>query len=171
MDKNSKKYKIYLGTDHAGFDMKEKVSAFLKKKGFDVVDCGAKKYDEYDDYPDFISLVAEAVSCNPEINRGIIFGGSGEGEAIVANRYPNVRTTVYYGGGVLSHKLDIIRLGREHNNSNVLSLGARFMSDSLAIKAIELWLNTVFTGADRHIRRIKKIERVSREIKCKVDLS
>lgn len=168
--KVTKKYKIYLGTDHAGFELKEKVSNYLKAKGFEVFDCGAKKYDEYDDYPDFISPVAEAVSCNPDLNRGIIFGGSGEGEAIVANRYPNVRATVYYGGGFLSDKLEIVELGRKHNNSNILSLGARFVKSSLAIKAINLWLKTAFSGEDRHIRRIKKIERISREVKCKLDL-
>lgn len=166
-----KKYKIFLGTDHAGFELKEKVSAYLKKVGFEVTDFGAKKLDPHDDYPDYISLVAEAVSCNPDMNRGIVFGGSGQGEAIVANRYPNVRATVYYGGGFLSEKIEIVELGREHNNSNVLSIGARFVSVSLAKKAIYFWLNTAFSGEEKHIRRIKKIEKISREVKCKVNVS
>jgi len=171
MNKVSKKYKIFLGTDHAGFELKEKVSAYLKKAGFEVTDFGAKKFDQYDDYPDYISLVAESISCNPDMNRGIIFGGSGQGEAIVANRYPNVRTTVYYGGGFMSDKLEIIKLGREHNNSNILSIGARFVNFSLAKKAIDLWLGTAFSGEEKHIRRIKKIEKISREVKCNVNIS
>ncbi len=170
MNNVSKKYRIYLGTDHAGFELKNKISEFLKKEGFEVEDCGAKNFDQYDDYPDYISIVAESISCNPDMNRGIIFGGSGEGEAIVANRFPNVRTTVYYGGGFLNNKLDIVRLGREHNNSNVLSIGARFVSLSLAKKAIMLWLSTAFSGEEKHVRRIKKIERISRDVKCKINL-
>lgn len=170
MDKSSKKIRIYLGTDHAGFELKEKVSKYLKSEGYDVFDCGAKRYDQYDDYPDYISFVAEAVSCDPDSSRGIIFGGSGQGEAIAANRYPNIRTTVYYGGGIFSNKFEIIKLGREHNNSNILSIGARFVSFYLAKKAINLWLSTNFSKEEKHIRRIKKIERISREIKCKINL-
>lgn len=170
MNESSKKLRIYLGTDHAGFELKEKISSYLKLKGYNVTDCGAKRYDEYDDYPDYISLVAESVSCDPDSSMGIIFGGSGQGEAIVANRYPNIRTTVYYGGGFLSNKLEIIKLGREHNNSNVLSIGARFVSFSITKQAVDLWLSTSFSKEEKHTRRIKKIERISREVKCKINL-
>jgi ribose 5-phosphate isomerase B len=171
MSNISKKYKIYLGADHAGFELKEKVLKYLQDAGFEVFDFGAKSLEEFDDYPDYISPVAESVSCNPDLNRGIIFGGSGQGEAIVANRYPNVRATVYYGGGFFADRLDIIELGRKHNNSNILSMGARFVKFSLAKKAIDLWLRTAFSGEEKHIRRIKKIEKISRDVKCKIDIS
>jgi ribose 5-phosphate isomerase B len=157
--------KVYIGTDHAGFVMKEKLIPFIKKLGYEVVDCGAYKYDDSDDYPDFIAPVAKAVSLNPEHIRGVILGGSGEGEGMVANRYPNVRATVYYGDPGLFPEADIIKLGREHNDSNILSLGARFLTLNSVKKAVELWLKTEFSKGERHIRRIKEIERSSREVK------
>jgi ribose 5-phosphate isomerase B len=162
---NNRKFKIYVGTDHAGFRLKEKITPYLTSLGYEVLDFGAHGYDESDDYPDYISKVASAVSLNPENIRGVIFGGSGQGEAIVANRYPNVRAIVYYGGGLLSSKKAIVKLGRQHNDSNILSIGARYVSVSLAKKAIREWLQERFEGSERHARRIKKIERISREIK------
>ena len=164
MSKKTPHFKIYIGSDHAGFKIKQKIIPWLKKRGYEIFDCGAFQYDEYDDYPDFIAPVAKAVSMNPEHVRGIIFGGSGQGEAIVANRFPHVRAIVYYGKSRFSFK-DIIKLGREHNNSNVISIGARFVSLSATKIAIEKWLTVHFTWADRHVRRIKKIERVSNEVK------
>ena len=113
--------KIFLGSDHAGFQLKEEVKGFLIKKGYSVEDKGALQYQAEDDYPDFIRPVAEAVSKDPENVRGIIFGGSGQGEAMCANRIKGVRAAVYYGGTV-----HIVELSREHNNANVLSLGAGF---------------------------------------------
>jgi ribose 5-phosphate isomerase B len=161
----SHKLKIYIGTDHAGFAMKEKLIPFIQKLGYEVVDCGAHKFEDNDDYPDFISPVAKSVALNPDYVRGIILGGSGEGEGIVANRFPNVRATVFYGGtGVLS-KYAILILGRKHNDTNILSLGARFLSLSTAKKAVKIWLETPFPRGERHIRRIKKIEKISRDIK------
>lgn len=144
--------KIYLGTDHAGFELKEKVKAYLKAQDFHVEDQGAFELKPEDDYPDFIKVVATIVAADPE-SRGIIFGGSGQGEAICANRYPRVRATVYAGGG-----LDLVKLAREHNNCNVLSLGARFISFEEAKEAIDLWLSTPFSGDDRHIRRNLKLD-------------
>ena len=142
---------IYLATDHAGFELKEKIKKFLIEKKYEVKDFGAFLYDENDDYPDFVKLAAEAVSKNPVLSRGIVLGGSGQGEAMVANRYKGVRAAVLY-------KLDesIIKLSREHNDANVLSLGARFLEEKDAIKAVELWLNTPFSGEERHSRRIAK---------------
>ncbi len=162
----SHKHKIYIGTDHAGFELKEKLVPFIKKLGYEVVDCGAYILDPKDDDPNFVSSVARAVAMNPEHIKGIILGGSGQGEAIVANRFPNVRAIVYYGkpAGIFK-KLDIIRLGREHNDSNVLSLGARFISLGSAKKAVKQWLDIPFSNAERHIRRIKETEVVSRSIK------
>src|SRR3989344_4894737 len=116
------KPKIYIGSDHAGFDMKQELIPFIEELGYEVIDFGAYIYDAVDDYPDFISPVAKAVALNPESNCGIVLGGSGQGEAIVANRYPNVRAVVYYGGNI-----DIIKFSREHNDANILSLGAKFL--------------------------------------------
>src|SRR3990167_2604895 len=106
---------IYLATDHAGFALKEKIREFLQREGYQVKDCGAYSQDSEDDYPDFISKAAEAVSKNPE-NKAIILGGSGQGEAIVANKFPNVKCAVYYGG-----QSEMPKITREHNDSNVLS--------------------------------------------------
>ena len=145
--------KIFLATDHAGFELKEKLLSFLKDLGYEVEDKGAFSYDKDDDYPDFISQVAEEVSKDKE-SKGIILGGSGQGEAIVANKFPNIRASVYYGGD-----FEIISLSRKHNDSNILSLGSRFVSEDLAKEAVKLWLETDFSGEERHLRRIKKIEK------------
>ena len=145
---------IYLATDHAGFELKEKIKKFLIDGGYKVKDFGAFKLDSDDDYPDFIHKAAKAVSKKSSDSLGIILGGSGQGEAMVANRYKRVRATVYYGG-----EKEIIRLSREHNNANVLSLGARFLSEKEAIAAVSLWLKTPFTRKERHQRRIEKIDK------------
>lgn len=148
--------KIYIATDHGGYDMKEALASYVEKElGYVVADMGAHQLDTNDDYPDFISLAATEVSHDPSGSLGIILGGSGQGEAMVANRFPNVRCTVYYGGS-----LDIITLSREHNNANMLSLGARFMTLEEAKAAVKLWLSTAFTSEERHVRRIKKIEKI-----------
>lgn len=148
---------IYLATDHAGFELKEAIKKFLRKEGYEVKDCGAQTLDPQDDYPDFISKAAEAVSKEPE-SYGIILGGSGQGEAIVANKFPNVRASVYYG------KLEEMpRLTREHNDSNILSLGARFLSVDETLAAVKLFLETPFSGDPRHIRRIEKIKKLEQK--------
>ncbi len=148
------KKKIYIASDHAGFELKEKLIAYLVEDlGREVSDEGAFEYNEQDDYPDFVSKVAQKVSDNPEDSLGIVLGGSGQGEAIVANRFKNIRATVYYGGN-----RDIIRVSREHNDSNILSLGARFLDNKTAKKAVTVWLNTEFSEDERHIRRINKID-------------
>ena len=145
---------IYLGTDHAGFELKETVKKHLEDEGFEVEDKGAYWYDGEDDYPDFVFPVAKVVSRDLN-SRGIIFGGSGQGEAICANRIEGIRAAVYYGGVE-----EIVQLSREHNNANILSLGARFLTSDIAIKVVELWLKTDFKG-ERHIRRILKIDHPS----------
>ena len=165
----SHKKKVYIGTDHAGFKMKEKLIPFIEELGYEVVDCGAYKDDKDDDYPEFISPVAKAVALNPNHNLGIILGGSGQGEAIVANRFPNVRAIVYYGKPGMFSKLDVIRLGREHNDSNVLSLGARFLSLNSAKDAVKKWLEIPFSNEERHTRRIKETEMITRSIKNNFD--
>ncbi|HUD03946.1 MAG TPA: RpiB/LacA/LacB family sugar-phosphate isomerase, partial [Candidatus Paceibacterota bacterium] len=119
--------------------------------GYDVRDCGAKEYNPEDDYPDFIIPVAKEVSHDPSHLLGIVIGGSGQGEAMCANKVYGIRAAVYYGGNT-----DIIRLSREHNDANVLSLGARFINPEDAKAVTKLWLDTKFSGAERHKRRIHK---------------
>ncbi|MFT5281081.1 MAG: ribose 5-phosphate isomerase B [Flavobacteriaceae bacterium] len=144
--------KIHLATDHAGFKMKEDIKLYLKKLDYEVVDHGAFSYNPEDDYPEFIKLAAQSVSDNP-FDKAIIFGGSGQGEDMVAGKYTNIRSAVYYGG-----PLEIVRLAKEHNNANILSLGARFMSHEEAQEAVQIFLETEFSGEERHIRRIENIE-------------
>ncbi|MBI2579749.1 MAG: RpiB/LacA/LacB family sugar-phosphate isomerase [Candidatus Aenigmarchaeota archaeon] len=143
---------IYLASDHAGYSLKEAVKKFLEEKNFRCVDVGPHSYDGNDDYPDFIIPAAEKASGHPD-NRAVIFGGSGQGEAIAANKVKGVRAAVFYGGPE-----EIISLSRTHNDANVLSIGARFVSEESAIKAVELWLRTPFPGEERHGRRIGKIK-------------
>jgi len=144
--------RVYIGGDHAGFEMKRGIISFLEERGFDVYDCGPREYVHDDDYPDYISIVAGHVSGETDA-MGIVLGWSGQGEAMVANRFPNVRCAVFYGGS--KH---VLTLSREHNDANVLSLGAHFITTQEASQAVELWLNTKFSGEERHIRRIKKID-------------
>ena len=142
---------IHLATDHAGLELKNAIKDYLIEKGHEVTDHGAHEYDAQDDYPDFIFPCARAVAANPE-NRGIILGGSGQGEAMAANRIKGVRAAVYYG-----EEREIARLSREHNNANVLSLGARFISEQEIYDIIEIWLDEPFNGG-RHQRRIEKLD-------------
>ena len=149
--------KIYLATDHAGFELKEKVLAYLKEKysEIEVEDCGAYVYDEHDDYPTFIKQAKEALSYdlqNGLDSRAVVFGGSGEGEAIVMNRQSGIRCTTYYGG-----TLDIVRLGREHNDANAISFGYRFVEEEECYRAIDIFLETEFEGG-RHIQRVEEID-------------
>lgn len=147
--------KIFIGSDHAGFELKGKLIPFLKELGYEVEDKGASSYDANDDYPDFVKPVAEAVSQDREA-RGVVLGGSGQGEAIQANRYKGVRAFEYYGPS--RGEVDIIKDSRSHNNSNVISLGARFITEEEAKAAVKLWLETPFSGEERHVRRIAKID-------------
>lgn len=151
--------KIYLATDHAGFELKGKILKFLQDNGYEVEDCGPYSYDKNDDYPDFIRKAAEKVSKDPEGSRGVILGGSGQGEAIVANKFPNVRAIVYYGNNP-----DILPLSREHNNANVLSIGVRFVDEQTILAEIKKWLEAPFTNEERHVRRIEKIKKIEQKI-------
>ena len=146
--------KIYFASDHAGFSLKNELVAYLRdEKGLDVVDCGADVYDEKDDFTDFIPKAVKFVSEDPENAKAIILGGSGEGEAMVANRFKGVRATVYYGG-----ENKILELSREHNDANILSLGARFLAVDEAKEAVDIWLTHSFSGEERHSRRNKAID-------------
>lgn len=145
--------KIYFAADHAGFAHKEILIPYVRDLGYEVIDCGAYTYTEADDYPEFMKKAAEAVSQNPTGAMAIILGGSGQGEAIVANRCAHVRTVVYYGGN-----REIITLSRQHNNANTLSLGARFIDAEEAKEIVSLWLGTPFSEDERHTRRIAQID-------------
>lgn len=160
--------KIHIGADHAGFELKGELIKHLEGKGYEVVDHGANEYDEEDDYPDFVKPTVEAVVeglNKEEIVRGIVIGGSGQGEAICANRYVGIRATVFNGqyepvneSGDLRDVPNEIVISRTHNDSNVLSLGARFLSVQDAVEAVDLWLETAFSEDERHLRRIRKID-------------
>jgi len=143
--------KIHLATDHAGLELKDKIKQHLIELGHDVIDHGAYEYDALDDYPDFIFPCAKSVAEDSK-SRGIIFGGSGQGEAMAANRIKGVRAAVFYNG-----PKEIIELSRQHNNANILSLGARFMSEEEIYQMIEIWLSTDFEEG-RHQSRIDKLD-------------
>lgn len=146
--------KVFIGTDHAGFDLKENVKAFLMKEGYDVVDCGALTFDKNDDYPDFCAKAAEGVATTPE-SMGFVFGKSGAGECIVANKVHGIRCA-------LAVNEENVRLAREHNDANMLSLGSLFMSDEQAQELAKLFLTTPFSNEERHKRRIEKIRRLEK---------
>lgn len=165
--------KIYLGTDHAGFELKEKLKVYLQEVflDYEVMDLGAFNFIEGDDYPDYIKKVAEEVSKDNENGEkvGIILGGSGQGEAICANRFPNVLACVFYGqkepikeidikGESSVDSFEIIKLARRHNNANILSIGARFVGEDEAKFAVEVFLKTEFLNEERHLRRINKVD-------------
>lgn len=145
--------KIYFATDHAGYDLKNKLVKFVSDLGYKVEDCGAYELNINDDYPEFIKKASAKVSADPQNSKAIILGGSGQGEDMVADKFPNVRSAVYYGG-----PLEIVKLSREHNDANILSLGARFVTEEEAKQAVKLWLETPFSGEDRHTRRIEQID-------------
>lgn len=153
---------IHIGTDHAGYELKEILKTFLERKGYEVVDHGADEYDEDDDYPDFIFPVAKNVALDPN-SMGIILGGSGQGEAIAANRVKGVRAVVFNGQYQPADGREVpeeIVTSRQHNDANILSLGARFLSEEEAKEAVELWLETDFSGEERHLRRIKMLDQL-----------
>ncbi|MFA5987313.1 MAG: RpiB/LacA/LacB family sugar-phosphate isomerase [Candidatus Paceibacterota bacterium] len=144
---------IYLGSDHAGFELKNGIKEYLVSQGFEVVDVGADNLDLNDDYTDYIFPVASAVAKNPRECKGVIFGRSGQGEAMLSNRLSGVRAVVYYGGPI-----DIVRLSREHNDANIISFGAQFVGLAEAKSAVRLWLGAAFSDDPRYQRRIEKAE-------------
>ncbi len=148
--------KIYIGTDHAGFELKEELKKFLKDLGCEVEDKGAYEFNKEDDYPDFILPVVKAVAediAKDLDSRGIVIGGSGQGEAIVANKVKKIRAAVVYDEYSA-------RMSREHNDANIVSLGTRTLSADKAKKLVKLWLETPFSNEERHKRRIEKIKTI-----------
>jgi len=141
--------KIGIGSDHAGFEYKERIKQLLRELGHEVRDFGADSAAEPVDYPNYIRPVAEAVA-RGDMEKGIVLGGSGNGEAMVANRVRGVRCALCWN-------LESARLSREHNDANVLSLGQRMLPPDLALEIVRVWLNTPFAGG-RHERRIREID-------------
>lgn len=141
--------KIHLGTDHAGFDFKNDLVAYLESKGYEVIDHGAHSYDADDDYPAFCIAAAQAVAQDSD-SLGIVIGGSGNGEQIAANKVSGIRAA-------LAWSVEIAKLAREHNNANVLGLGARMHDKETAFAIVDAFLQTPFSNVDRHIRRISQI--------------
>ncbi len=162
---------IYLASDHTGFEVKKVVKAALEQDGYEVADCGTDSYDQYDDYPDFISKAAEAVSKDPENSMGIVFGGSGEGEAMVANKFKGVRCALFDAPAVpvqavniegrqSTDPFEILKLTREHNGANMLSIGVRFLKEDDILKSVKLWLKSPAPTDPKHLRRIEKIKKI-----------
>ena len=141
--------RVYLGSDHAGYELKQHLVQWLTSAGHEPVDCGPHIYDAVDDYPPFILRAAERTAADPEA-LGIVIGGSGNGEAIAANKVKGVRAA-------LAWSTQTAELGREHNNANVISVGARMHSLDEATKFVEVFINTPFSQDPRHIRRIDMI--------------
>lgn len=153
---NNQSLKIVLAADHAGFAAKEAIKKFLEGEGYAVTDVGASEYQDGDDYPRYMTQAAMKVAEDMSgETRAVIFGGSGQGEAMVANRFPGVRAAVWYGG-----TLEIISKSREHNDSNVLSIGARFVDEKAVKEAVKIWLGTPFSDDEKHRRRIEMIDNI-----------
>ena len=141
--------RVYLGSDHAGFELKEHLRGWLAEQGHEPVDCGAQRYDPDDDYPAFVIAAAQRTVSDPG-SRGVVIGGSGNGEAIAANKVVGVRTALVWND-------QIARLAREHNDANVISLGARMHTMEEATRFVEIFLRTPFSSDPRHMRRIGQI--------------
>ncbi|MHB1086986.1 MAG: RpiB/LacA/LacB family sugar-phosphate isomerase [Minisyncoccota bacterium] len=160
--------RVYFASDHAGFELKNKLIEFVRDTlGADVQDCGAHELDTSDDYPRIIASAAKRLSSDVSQgidSRAVLLGGSGQGEAMVANRFKGVRAALYYGEAkapqtdVAGKRLDMIASVREHNDANALSLGARFLSLEEAQDAVRRWLETSFSGDERHARRVADID-------------
>lgn len=162
--------KVFLASDHTGLELKEHLKEFLSSKEYEVEDCGAYEYDKDDDYPDFIAKAAEGVSRNRG-SFGVVIGGSGQGEAMTANKELGIRCALFYAPAIPATAVDIsgrestdpfeiIKLTRQHNNANMLSLSARFLTFEESEQAVLLFLETPFSGEERHQRRVEKIAKL-----------
>lgn len=138
--------RVHIGSDHAGFELKTHLVDWLGREGYEVVDHGAVEYDPVDDYPPYVMRAAVAVTNDPG-SLGIVVGGSGNGEAIAANKVRGVRAALAWND-------DTASLGRAHNDANVVSIGARMHSLDEATRLVERFLTTPFSGEERHARRI-----------------
>jgi len=143
---------IYIGSDHAGFKLKEKLKVFLKNKGYEVIDVGNTTYQKLDDYPKYSTRVAERV-VKHKSSFGVMIGHSGQGEAMACNKVRGARAA-------LAYSTEIARLARSHNNANILCLGQGFTTLPMAKQITEVFLNTRFSSAKRHHRRVKQLSRI-----------
>ncbi|GGS97096.1 ribose-5-phosphate isomerase [Planobispora rosea] len=141
--------RVYIGADHAGYELKNHLVSWLKEHGHEVTDCGPFVYDAEDDYPPFVLRAAQGVAEDPG-SLGVVIGGSGNGEQIAANKVRGVRAA-------LAWSEDTAKLGREHNDANVISIGSRMHSTEEATRFVELFLATPYSGAERHSRRIDQL--------------
>jgi ribose 5-phosphate isomerase B len=141
--------RVYLGSDHAGFELKQRIIEHLTALGHEPVDCGPHAYDAEDDYPPYVLLAATRAAGDPG-SLGIVLGGSGNGEAIAANKVAGIRCALAFSD-------DTARLGREHNNANCLSLGARMYDEQAALRYVDLFVSTPFSTEPRHARRIAQL--------------
>lgn len=147
--------RVHLGSDHAGFELKQAVVRRLGELGHEVVDHGPERYDAVDDYPPFVLRAAEGVAGDPG-SLGVVLGGSGNGEAIAANKVQGVRCA-------LAWSVETAELGRQHNDANVLSMGARMHDEQTALSFLEAFLTTGYSGDDRHTRRIDMLTAYERD--------
>ncbi len=164
--------KVYFASDHAGFEIKNALVEYVRGLGYEVEDCGAFVNDPADDYPEIIASAARKLSADAQKgieSRAIVAGASGQGEAMVANRFKGVRCALYYGNAnreqtdMGGNSLNMLASTREHNNANVLSLGLRFLTLEEAKNAVQQWLTIPFSGEERHARRIKRIDNLDNE--------
>lgn len=144
--------KIFIASDHAGFGFKEQLAECLKKSGHTVEDVGPFELNPKDDYPDFCILLAQKVAATPG-SFGVVVGKSGVGEAIACNRVKGARAVMYWGSNT-----QLLALSREHNNANIISFGSDFVDPDEAMSVFEGWIATPFSGEERHVRRIKKLD-------------
>ena len=155
--------KIYFASDHAGFELKSKLVAFVRSLGHEAEDCGSAVLAHGDDFPDYMMPMARKVIADKG-SIGVALGASGQGEAMAANRVKGARAAVYYGEAMHAQTdaegniLNIVQSMRAHNDANILSLGARFVSEDAAQAAVKLFIETPFSGDGRHLRRIAKID-------------
>jgi ribose 5-phosphate isomerase B len=143
--------RVYLASDHAGYELKDHLLAWLEQNGHEPVDCGPRVYDPDDDYPPYVLRAAERVAADRD-SMGVVLGGSGNGEAIVANKVRGVRAALVWSE-------DLATLARAHNDANIISIGARMHTAEEAVRFVGLFLTTPFSGGDRHARRIRMIQR------------
>jgi ribose 5-phosphate isomerase B len=142
--------RVHIGGDHAAYELQRALVAWLGEQGHDVVDHGAKEYDDLDDYPVFVLRAAEGVAAEPD-SLGVVLGGSGNGEQMAANKVKGVRAALCYNA-------ELAQLARQHNNAQIISIGGRFSTVDEAKEMVQVFLATPFSGAERHQRRIDMVD-------------
>jgi len=149
--------KVFIGADHRGFELKEHLKKFLSEKGYIVEDCGNTAYDKDDDYPDFAAAVARKVQASGKDGRGIVICGSAMGVGITANKFKGIRC----GVGIT---VEDVHHGRDHDDINIVGLSSDYVNEKTSLEMAEIFLKTAFSNSERHVRRIKKIEKIEQEV-------